>query len=248
MRFFNLIASEIRSLIQKPILVICPIAAMEQHGPHLGVATDTVCVTAVAEAVEREMPEQVLLLPTLWLGASDHHLRFSGTLSVPADLYAQLLSAMLEPLIIDGFRKVLVLNGHGGNIDPMHVALRQLQRKHPQSQLSSACYWDLAEAEIAQYVEGKRTIVGHACEIETSMIMHLAPKLVRTTQIVDDPEPEEPLLRGLFLADDMKQKTKGGAVGWPSLANAMKGHQFLNAAKIRCLEVVSALLKRTIPQ
>lgn len=248
MRFSNMIASEIRALIHKPILVVWPIAAMEQHGPHLGVATDTVCVTAVAEAVESEMPEQVLLLPTLWLGASDHHLRFSGTLSLPADLYAQVLAAMLEPLLSDGFQRILVLNGHGGNIDPMHVALRQLQRRHPHSQLSAACYWDLAETEIAQLVTGKRTIVGHACEIETSLIMHLAPDLVRSNQIIDDPETEEPLLRGLFLADDMKQKTRGGAVGWPTLANANKGIQFLNAAKHRCLEVISALMKRTIPQ
>lgn len=248
MRFSNLIASEIRDLINKQVIVVFPIAAMEQHGPHLGVATDTVCVTAVAEAVERELAEKVLLLPTLWLGASDHHLRFSGTLSVPAELYAQVLASVLEPLVVDGFRRVLILNGHGGNIDPMHVALRHLQRKHPQSQLAAACYWDLAEPEIAQHVEGKRTIVGHACEIETSMIMHLAPHLVRPNKIVDDPEPEEPALRGLFLADDMKQKTKGGAVGWPTLAKPAKGLQFLTAAKVRCIEVIEALLKRTIPQ
>ena len=81
----------------------------------------------------------------------------------------------------------------------------------------------------------------------TSMMLALRPELVRKDQIRDDPAPDEPALRGLFLADDMMQKTDHGAVGYPSLASAEKGRAFLNAAIERTAEVVRALLARKIP-
>ena len=112
-------------------LVVAPIAACEQHGPHLPVFTDTILAAAVAEGVERALADRVLLLPDLWLGASDHHLPFGGTLTATLPTYEQMLVELLTPLLRDGFRRVLILNGHGGNIDPLRVALRRLDRAFP---------------------------------------------------------------------------------------------------------------------
>ena len=89
--------------------------------------------------------------------------------------------------------------------------------------------------------------MGHACEYETSMMMALRPDLVRKSEIRDDPLTEDPALRGLFLADDMKQKTDHGCVGYPQLATPEKGRLFLNAAIERTAEVVAALLRRPLP-
>ena len=120
-----------------------------------------------------EPAADVLLLPVLWLGASEHHLPFGGTLTATLPTYETMLIELLTPLLRDGFRRVMLLNGHGGNIDPLHVALRRLDPLFPQAVLTGAAYWEIAGPELAALCEGPRKTVGHACEIETSMILHL---------------------------------------------------------------------------
>jgi creatinine amidohydrolase len=228
-------------------VVVAPIAACEQHSRHLATLTDAVLVTAVAEGVEARLSTQVLLLPTLWLGASSHHLRFGATLSAEVDTHINILCDLLTPLLEDGYRRLLVLNGHGGNIDTMHVALRRLQPRYRSCQLAAASYWDLAERELAALAEGPRRVMGHACEYETAMMLALRPDLVRREAIEDDPPRDDPALRGLFLAEDMYQRTDHGAVGYPSRATAEKGRAFLEAAVARTTEVVQLLLRRPLP-
>jgi creatinine amidohydrolase len=247
MRFQDMTWPHLRQVSREGTVVVAPIAACEQHSRHLPTFTDTLLVTAVAEGAEARLPEQVLLLPTLWLGASSHHLRFGATLSAEVDTHITLLCDLLEPLLEDGYRRVLVLNGHGGNTDTMHVALRRLQTRYRDRQLSAGSYWDLAEKELAELVEGPRKVMGHACEFETSMVLALRPDLVRREEIHDDPPTPEPELRGLFLADDMKQRTRQGAVGYPERASAEKGQALLAAAIGRTVAVLQALLARNVP-
>src|SRR5439155_18985441 len=192
--------------------------------------TDTYLVTAVAEGVEQRLPKQVLLLPTLWFGASAHHLRFGATLSAEVDTHVMMLCDLVQPLLDDGYQRIMILNGHGGNIDTMHMALRRLQPRYTDRQLTAASYWEIAEKELAALAEGPRESMGHACEFETSMILAVRPELVRKEEIHDDPPAAEPALRGLFLAEDMKQRTQRGAVGFPAKATAEKGRAMLQAA------------------
>src|SRR5262249_60578310 len=104
-------------------VVVAPVAACEQHSRHLAVFTDTVLVTGVAEGVERKMPRELLLLPTLWLGASHHHLRFGATLSANVETHIDLLVELLTPLLEDGYHRLLILSAHAGNTDTMPTAL-----------------------------------------------------------------------------------------------------------------------------
>lgn len=248
MKFAELTAPQLRLVPRDGCVVLAPIAACEQHSRHLPTITDTVLVTAVADGVEAALPEAVLQLPTLWLGASHHHLRFGGTLSANVSTHVDMLCELFEPLLEDGHQRLLVLNGHGGNVDTMQMALRELQPDYPRHVLAAASYWDLAAAELAALAEGPRKGMGHACEFETSMMLALRPELVRREQIEDDPPRDDPALRGLFLADDMFQKTDHGAVGYPSRATAAKGQAFLAAAVGRAVEVVRALLARPVPR
>ena len=248
MRFHDMTWPLLRQVPRDRTLVIGPIAACEQHSLHLPTFTDTILVTAVAEGVEQRLPDKVLLLPTLWFGASHHHLRFGATLSAEVDTHVDMLCNLLLPLLEDGYQRLMLLNGHGGNIDTMQMALRRLQPRWRERQISAASYWDLADKELAELAEGSRKKMGHACEFETSMVMALRPELVRREAIKDDPPRDEPALRGLFLADDMMQKTDHGAVGFPELATAEKGRAFLGAAVERTAEVVRGLLKRALPR
>jgi creatinine amidohydrolase len=247
MRFHEMTFPELRDVSRDGSVVLAPIAACEQHSRHLPTFTDTILVTAVAEGVEQRLPRQVLLLPTLWFGASAHHVRFGATLSAEVDTHIDMLCDLLTPLLEDGHKRFLILNGHGGNIDTMHMALRRLQTRYPRRQMTAASYWEIAEQELAALADGPRKSMGHACEFETSMIMALRPELVRRDEIKNDPPPPEPALRGLYISEDMKQRTQRGAVGYPELATPEKGKKCIAVAIDRTVEVIQALLKRPLP-
>jgi creatinine amidohydrolase len=127
----------------------------------------------------------------------------------------------------------LLLNGHGGNIDPLHTALRRLEPLFPQAILTGAAYWELAREEIAAHCRGPRTTVGHACEIETSMMLALRPELVRRDLVLDD----------LFWARDFGRRTHHGAVGHPESADGERGRLMLDAIVSKVTAVVEELLQ-----
>ena len=248
MKFAEMTFPQLRAVPRDACVVVAPIAACEQHSHHLPTCTDTVLVTGVADGVESALKDAVLQLPTLWLGASHHHLRFGATLSASVDVHVDILCEIVEPLLADGYRRLLILNGHGGNIDTMQMALRRLQPRYRDRILCAGSYWDLAAKELAALAEGPRKNMGHACEFETSMMLALRPDLVRRAEIRDDLPVEDETLRGLYLAEDMFQRTDHGAVGYPELASAEKGQRFLAASVGRTVEVVKALLARAMPK
>ena len=250
MKFHELTAPQLAAVDRDQTVVLLPIAAVEQHGPHLPVGTDTIICGAVAEAVEAANPESVLLLPVNWLGASAHHLRFGGTMTAELDTYIATLCEMARQPLAQGHKRILFLNGHGGNVDPMRVALRELQLEFPETLLSGASYWAIAAEVIAEGLEGKDKAVGHACEFETSMIQHLRPELVvdderhdASNWIKDGPE-------GLFVSLDMKQKTQDGmgCTGRPDLATPEKGAAFFRGIVERVGVAIEALLAEPIPE
>ena len=243
MRFAEMTAPEIRDLSREGTLIVAPIAACEQHSRHLPVFTDSILVGAVADAVESSLPDQVLLLPVLWMGASEHHLPFGGTLTASLSTYELMLMELLTPLLRDGFRRTMLLNGHGGNIDPLRIALRRLDVQFPRAVLTGAAYWELAEPEIAALCEGPRKVMGHACEIETSMIMHLRPDLVRHDLILDDPDEDAGALRSISWARDFGRRTHHGAVGHPESADAERGRRMLEAIARKVTTVAEEVLK-----
>ena len=101
MRFHEMTWPLLRQVPRDRVVVVAPIAACEQHSRHMPVYTDTILVTGVAEGVEKRLPEQVLLLPTLWLGASHHHLPFGATLSVDVETHVRILAGYIQPLLDD---------------------------------------------------------------------------------------------------------------------------------------------------
>lgn len=251
MKFHESTAPAIRELDRQSVMVVLPLAAVEQHGPHMPTGTDTILCGAVAEAVEEKSPENVLLLPTVWLGASQHHLPWQATLTAELPTYETLLCEILEPLLKNGFRRVLLLNGHGGNIDPMRVALRRLQPEYPDVLLTAGSYWSIAEQELADCMEGDIKTLGHACEAETSLMRHLRPELVQLgegesfSDLSDYlPDNED----GLMICRDMAQRTKTGATGRPDLASAEKGEKMFGVIVKRVTEVIEKYLAESLPE
>lgn len=225
--------------LSRDVVVLFPIAALEQHSRHLPVFTDSILCGAVAEGVEQNLPKDVLLLPLLWAGSSSHHLAFAGTVSLQLQTHVEAICQVLQSLLDHDFRKAFILNGHGGNQDPMQVALRLLRPQYPKVQLAAASYWDVAADTIAKTLTGPRKVVGHAGEMETAMIMALRPDLVRKNIIQDDPPQQDPRLVGTYVPLDMRADTKQGQIGYATKATAAKGKRLLHAI----IEQVSAVVE-----
>lgn len=247
MKFHEMTSAAIGSTDRDQTLLLLPIAAVEQHGPHLPTGTDLIICEAIARAVESQAPESILLLPTQWLGASSHHLRFGATMTAELDTYIATLCEMARPPLRDGFRRILFLNGHGGNIDPLKIALRELQLEFPNAILSGASYWSIAEEVIAGGLEGEDKFVGHACEFETSLIQYLRPELVDESKRAHAGPWLPDVVEGLFVSRDMKQRTRAGCTGRPDLASAEKGASMFPKIVERVGVAVKAMLSEPLP-
>lgn len=229
-------------------IALLPLGAFEQHGPHLPFTTDTDLVTAVARGVERQRPEKILCLPTVWTGHSTHHLAFPGTISVRQKPYVQLLVDLAEGIVGLGAKKVFLLNGHGGNDVPARFALRELKDRYPAVQFVFASYWSLAAKTIKQVRTSDLGGIGHACELETSLMLHLHPERVRLPLAQrDGPGHDDPYRRTdmqygrpVYVVSEFEEITTNGTIGHPDLATAEKGRRFLEGIVAEVAEFVDA--------
>ncbi len=220
-------------------VVLIPTGSLEQHGKHLPLFTDSILVTAVAEAIEARLPQKVILTPTLWLGASGHHLGFAGSLSASFESYGGSLKCVVESLLPHGFAKFFVLNGHGGNTEPNGVAMRELKAAHGAQTFGHSGYFAYVESEVAAILEGPTKEMRHACEAETSLVMFLRPALVRADLLRDDGLLPEPPVRGLVHHFD--EMTQEGSYGYATLATKEKGRRIFEAAVAAASKEIEAL-------
>jgi creatinine amidohydrolase len=210
--------------VSKDVPVVVPVAAVEQHGGHLPVFTDSLLLGEVVRRAAEELGNRVIWTPLLWLGNSHHHLDFPGTLSAAPRTYLDLLGDLIDNLLTHGFRRIVLLNGHGGNIVPASQAVfeaRQRYRERNDLLLLSATYWLLGSrpGNVSTFVQDR---MGHACEWETSMILRLSPQLVGELQGIEPVpfgDPFEPGSRGWIT----RERSAPGHIGDPRSADVEKG-------------------------
>lgn len=226
-------APDLRALAAKPgALAILPIGSLEQHGPHLPVITDTASASAAsiraAQAVAGEIP--VAVLPGQWLGMSEHHLPFGGTISLDYDTLSRVLRCIVRSLKALGFSRLFIVNGHGGNMDPLAVAVRELAVEFAMP-IVTTTPWMLASEEAKRIFEVD-TGPHHACEGEASVMLAIEPDCVKKemfgqafgnqTHPVDVPAD---VSRFYSFAE---RAPNTGTWGDPRSATAEKGERFLN--------------------
>src|SRR5687767_7588638 len=158
--------------------VLLPVAAIEQHGPHLPLATDRMIVEFFAEELNTRLGNSVLVLPSVPVGCSDHHMEFAGSLTLQQETFLSVSKQYLHSAWRHGFRNFLVLNAHGGNQGVCQVLLEQYGTEHPDSQIVVATWWRVAADTLMALNESGPGGVGHACEFETSLMLLIAPELV----------------------------------------------------------------------
>lgn len=205
--------------------VVIPVAAVEQHGHHLPVVTDSLLLGEIVKRVSSRMADRILFAPLQWLGNSHHHIDFPGTLSASPRVYLDLVGELVENFLTHGFRRIVVVNGHGGNDVPAKQALFEVRQRHRHRDdllLLMTTYWGLGTRPWERDPSIVQREMGHACEWETSMVLRAAPHLVKPHERLATVPFGNPFLPG-SRAWITRERTEPGHIGSPQEANAEKG-------------------------
>jgi creatinine amidohydrolase len=247
MRWAELTSRQFANISRESVCVL-PIGATEQHGPHLPVATDYLIAMAIAERLDDACGGKLLVMPGVNVTCSAHHLAFPGTLSIEHNSFLNVVTQIVESAAKHGFRRLFLLNAHGGNMAIGGVVAEQLSAKLPACEVVFTTWFRAAAQQLRPLVEGEFPAVGHACEFETSIIMAIRPELVDRDAIADDGiAPKSELLHADLLSGGpavlslpFDKITKNGAWGKPSLASAEKGAAILNIVIPALKELLAA--------
>jgi creatinine amidohydrolase len=239
----QLTSREIEALDRR-IPVILPVAAIEQHGAHLPLATDRMIVEYFCRKLDEDIPDKVLILPVMAVGCSEHHLDFPGSLTLQHDTFLRQAEDMLGSVALHRFKNLIIYNSHGGNLGISQVIVEHFGHRHPECRMVVATWWKIAGDALFDLNETGEGGVGHAGEFETSLMMLIAPGLVRQDKI--EGKKNQPtfgwatgdLLRGpkASLYRSMKAQTPNGVFGNVREVSVEKGQKITDIA-------VSALRK-----
>lgn len=230
--WINLKASEIRALRDKDTIAIIPIGSIEQHGPHLPVQVDTLLAGEVARRTARIVAAHspVVVLPTIWSGLAEHHMSLGGTLTLDLRTFLDLVRGIVRSVVRNGFKKILLLNGHGGNMTALNALVGDICTEFSLP-IALATYWIPPQKEFAEILDEQMT-VAHACEAETSMLLALRPDLVDMSGLdhIDPPREWAGGDSSVYVWQSVSDWSPSGVAGMPKAASAEKGERLLAAA------------------
>ena len=249
---------ELAALAAVGALVVVPLGSTEQHGPHLPVGTDAwhaelVARRAAALAASSVPDLRVLVAPTMPFGSAEMHLPFGGTISLPADLYLRVVMAIGESLIGAGFRRLYLLNAHGGNHELVTVAARDLALRHPIVAVAGS-WWNVAfDALVADGAHAVAPFPGHAGAFETAFVRAARPDLplgdVPSRPIpADAAPPDERRLYDLErVAHHESWSAMDGFTDDPSLGTAEWGARWIDVAVAEVARRFAAAARLELP-
>lgn len=216
MSIYDLSFSEIKS---KKRRVIIPLGSIEQHGPHLPVTTDILIAEYIANQISKKIPAYVM--PGIPYGVSYEHESFFN-ISISSDLLSELLTQVCISLAENGFRSIIILNGHHGNMGVVQYVPQKVASKNPKLNVFSINYWNLIEREF-----------DHAGFVETSLMLSINPKLVQMNKAKPGYSDKKRLhaTYSTFLNNPSSFKiTKNGVWGDPTKANSSDGRKIMSTA------------------
>jgi creatinine amidohydrolase len=217
-------AVQVRKTINEKTLVILVLGACENHGDHMPFGSDFIFPTEVAKRVATKM-SNVIVLPTIPYGVSLHHDKFQMTMSINPETMVNIISDLLTSLIQNKIRRVLIINGHDGNIAPIEIAARSIKNKY--SEMTIACLesWWILVGQIRKDLFEVWDGLGHGGEAETSAVLAVRPDLVDLESAPKDVIPKLPENIRIFWKFD--ELTSTGATGSPKKANIRKGQEIV---------------------
>ena len=227
---------EVEALLASAPVVVIPVGAFEQHGHHLPLRVDAHLVGHVCEAAAVRASERhpAVVTPTVWTGFSPHHRDFPGTVSLDEQVFSAVVGQVAQSLAGHGFRRIAILNGHGGNANLLKNLIQTLRYDHGITAVT-ANYWDFALDELAEWRNSESGGIMHACEMETSLMLATEPDLVQMDKAVDvilnrSSYLGADLLAGgpVSVAASFKELSSSGVIGAPTLATGDRGRALLD--------------------
>jgi creatinine amidohydrolase len=222
-------------------VVIAPIGHTEQHGHHAPLSTDTLIIEAVGQGTAGAVPEQAVCLPVFPYGVSTHRRSFPGTFNVGGRTFEDFWLSVVDALVARGFSRFYLMSGHGGNSSFLVNVVKYAGEKYPNIFCATSFLYLSGPKGVAA-LEAQRLSplggMGHACELETSLILHLRPELIHLERAVDEmdfittPSYYMDWIEGGALTANppWDDDTRTGAYGAGSLGTAEKGAAWLKVA------------------
>ncbi|MUW13671.1 creatininase family protein [Halorubrum sp. CBA1125] len=226
---------DLESVDPEEAVVLLPTGAIEQHGGHLPIGTDTFIAESVVRAAAAE-GDDVFALPALPYGYSPHHGGVPGTITLSSETYLSVVSDVLSSLLEAGFEHLAVVNGHGGNRSLLNTAASDFRFEAGVS-VATLSYWDLIAEEIATVRESTQGGVSHAGELETSLLLYLSEELVGDQREDFIREDHDGFGRtdlfgtaAVYYPQHFDEMTETGVSGTPSAADRETGERLFEAA------------------
>jgi creatinine amidohydrolase len=170
-------------------VVLIPIGHTEQHGYHLPLSTDTLIIDAIGQGTAAASPDQTTVLPVMPYGVSTHRQSFAGTLNAGGRAFEDFWISIIDVLTARGFDRFYLINGHGGNSSFIINAIKYSGERHRRIFCATAWLYLSGPDGIASLEKHRQSKIGglgHACELETSFILHLHPSQVHMERVVDE--------------------------------------------------------------
>ena len=228
-------ADQLREQARQDAIVILPVAALEQHGPHLPVEVDSLLGETIAARTAGKLLAKghpTLVLPVLWTGLSEHHMSFGGTVTLDNATFFALVGGVVRSVLRHGFRRIALLNAHGGNENALRTIVDDLTPKLGVP-LVQFTYWSAAAVAIAKILQTQGGLQ-HACEAETSMMMAVRPDLVAVDRIAQakantTPDVADIVGNGVYMWRGIGSRSASGVIGNPEAATPEKGEALFEA-------------------
>lgn len=217
-------AVEVRKTVNEKTIAILVFGACENHGDHMPFGSDFIFPTEIAKRLTTKV-NNVIVLPAIPYGVSLHHDQFQMTMSINPETLVGIISDLLSSLIQNKIRRVLIINGHDGNIGPIEIAARSIKNKHPEMTIACLESWWILVGQLKKDLFEVWSGLGHGGEAETSAILAVRPDLVNMESAPKEVIPKLPENIRIFWKFD--ELTSTGATGAPQKASIEKGNEIL---------------------
>lgn len=237
-RFEEFSWPEIRDAVAQNRVAVLPVGTVEQHGPHLPLVTDVLTAAEMSRRAVERIPEQAIVLPPVYYSFNEHHMDFPGTIAIQGETVIRYVTDIGLSLARHGFRKVLLVNGHGSNVPFLDISARNITNQ-TEAICAMVSWWSLVPKSVMSKLRESEYPGGmaHGCELETSVLLYLRPDLVQFEKAERDirfksseffywdlerPSP-------VVFQEWFSRYSKTGTVGDPTKATKAKGEEFVNA-------------------
>ena len=246
---------EIREAVAQKRVAVLPVGTVEQHGPHLPLITDVLTATEMSRLAVERIPQEAVLMPPVFYSFNEHHLDFPGTIAVEGQTIVNYVTDIGKSLAHHGFRKILLVNGHGSNVPFLDVAARNITNKSD-AICAMVPWWNLVPKDLLKELRESEYPGGmaHGCELETSVLLYLRGDLVQMDKAEKDisfqateffywdlqaPSP-------VFFQEWFSRYSRTGTVGDPTKASKEKGKRFVEAVVERLVALLKEFRAREI--